>query len=215
VEYSRRNNMSNGTEKIVSSILSDAKFKADSLSEEAENESKSILEEGEKVTLMEKEKILEDGKKQSAMRYQQIISEAKMKSRRMELDSREKVIEESFKKAEEKLVKIGASESAEYKESIKNIITEAALEIGGGDLILLLKQEDEAKIKDSISEIENDVKAKTGKETNLEMGNNINTIGGTIVKTKNGDIEVNNTIEARMLRFKKSLRSEVARILFK
>lgn len=207
--------MSNGTEKIVSSILSDAKFKADSLSEEAENESKSILEEGEKVTLMEKEKILEDGKKQSAMRYQQIISEAKMKSRRMELDSREKVIEESFKKAEEKLVKIGASESAEYKESIKNIITEAALEIGGGDLILLLKQEDEAKIKDSISEIENDVKAKTGKETNLEMGNNINTIGGTIVKTKNGDIEVNNTIEARMLRFKKSLRSEVARILFK
>ena len=82
-------------------------------------------------------------------------------------------------------------------------------------LLLLLKQEDEAKIKDSISEIENDVKAKTGKETNLEMGNNINTIGGTIVKTKNGEIEVNNTIEARMLRFKKSLRSEVARILFK
>ena len=207
--------MSNGTEKIVSSILSDAKFKADSILEEAENESKSILEEGEKVALMEKEKILEDGKKQSAMRYQQIISEAKMKSRRMELDSREEVIEESFKKAEEKLVEIASSESAEYKESIKNIITEAALEIGGGDLILLLKQEDEAKIIDSISEIENDVKAKTGKETNLEMGNNINTIGGTIIKTKNGDIEVNNTIEARMLRFKKSLRSEVARILFK
>jgi V/A-type H+/Na+-transporting ATPase subunit E len=207
--------MSNGTEKIVSSILSDAKFKADSISEEAENESKSILEEGEKVALMEKEKILEDGKKQSAMRYQQIISEAKMKSRRMELDSREEVIEKSFKKAEDKLVKIASSDSVEYKESIKNIITEAALEIGGGDLILLLKQEDEAKIKDSISEIENDIKAKTGKETKLEMGSNINTIGGTIIKTKNGDIEVNNTIEARMLRFKKSLRSEVAHILFK
>ncbi len=207
--------MSNGTEKIVSSILSDAKFKADSISEEAENESKSILEEGEKIALMEKEKILEDSKKKSAMRYQQIISEAKMKSRRMELDSREKVIEESFKKAEEKLAKIASSESAEYKESIKNAVTEAALEIGGGDLIILVKQEDETKIKDSISEIENDVKAKTGKETNLEIGSNINTIGGSIVKTKNGDIEVNNTIEARTLRFKKSLRSEVARILFK
>ncbi len=207
--------MSNGTEKIVSSILSDAKFKADSISEEAENESKSILEEGEKIALMEKEKILEDGKKLSAMRYQQIISEAKMKSRRMELDAREEVIEESFKKAEDKLAKIASSESVEYKESIKNLITEAALEIGGGDLIILVKQEDEAKIKDSISEIENDVKAKTGKETNLEMGSNINTIGGTIVKTKNGDIEVNNTIEARMLRFKKSLRLEVAHILFK
>ncbi len=207
--------MSNGTEKIVSSILSDAKFKADSISEEAENESKSILEEGEKIALMEMEKILEDSKKKSAMRYQQIISEAKMKSRRMELDSREEVIEESFKKAEEKLAKIASTESVEYKESIKNAVTEAALEIGGGDLIILVKQEDEAKIKDSISEIENDIKAKTGKETNLEIGSNINTIGGTIVKTKNGNIEVNNTIEARMLRFKKSLRSEVARILFK
>jgi Archaeal/vacuolar-type H+-ATPase subunit E len=215
VEYSRRNNMSNGTEKIVSSILSDAKFKADSISEEAENESKSILEEGEKIAIMEKEKILEDGKKQSTMRYQQIISEAKMNSRRMELDSREEVIEESFKKAEEKFGEIASSDSAEYKESLKKIIMEAALEIGGGELVIFLKQEDVAKINDSIFSLERDVKEKTGNETNLEIGNNINTIGGAIIKTKNGDIEVNNTIEARMLRFKKSLRSEVARILFK
>ena len=60
---------------------------------------------------MEKEKILEDGKKLSAMRYQQIISEAKMKCRRMELDSREKVIEEWFKKAEEKLATISTSKN--------------------------------------------------------------------------------------------------------
>jgi len=207
--------MSSGTEKIVSSIMSDAQFKADFMLEEAENESKSILEEGEKIALMEKEKILEDSKKQSAMRYQQIISETKMNSRRTELEAREEVIEKSFKTAEEKLVEIASSESAEYQESLKNIINEAALEIGGGDLIVLLKIEDVAKIEDSISSIENDVKEKTGNETKLEMGDNINTIGGAIIKTKNGDIEVNNTIEARMLRFKKSLRTEVARILFK
>ena len=207
--------MSTGTEKIVSSILSDAKFKADSILEEAEKKSNSILEEGEKVANMEKEKILEDSKKQSTMRYQQIISEAKMNSRRMELDAREEVIEESFKKAEEKLGEIASSDSAEYKESLKKIIMEAALEIGGGELVIFLKQEDVAKINDSIFSLERDVKEKTGNETNLEIGNNINTIGGAIIKTKNGDIEVNNTIEARMLRFKKSLRSEVAHILFK
>ncbi len=207
--------MSAGTEKIVSSIMSDAKFKADSVLEEAKKESTSILGEGEKISIIEKEKILEDGKKQSAMRYQQIISEAKMKSRRMELEAREEIIEKSFKKAEEKLAEIASSTSEEYKESLKNIITEAALEIGGGELIILLKLEDVTKIKDSISSIENEVKEKTSNETKLEIGDNINTIGGSIVKTKNGDIEVNNTIEARMLRFKKSLRSEVARILFK
>jgi V/A-type H+-transporting ATPase subunit E len=207
--------MSTGTEKIVSSILSDAKFKADSILEEAKKKSNSILEEGEKVALMEKEKILEDGKKLSTMRYQQIISEAKMNSRRMELDAREEVIEESFKKAEEKLGEIASSDSAKYKESLNEIIMEAALEIGGGKLVIFLKQEDVSKISDSISSIELDIKEKTGNETNLEIGKNINTIGGAIIKTKNGEIEVNNTIEARMQRYKKSLRSEVARILFK
>jgi V/A-type H+/Na+-transporting ATPase subunit E len=207
--------MSSGTEKIVSSIMSDAQFKADSVLEKAEKESISILGEGEKIAIIEKEKILEDGKKQSTMRYQQIISEAKMNSRRMELEAREEIIEKSFKKAEEKLIEIASSTSEEYKESLKNIITEAALEIGGGELIVLLKQEDVAKIKDSIPLIEKKIEEKTGTETKLEIGDNINTIGGAIVKTKNGDIEVNNTIEARMLRFKKSLRSEVANVLFK
>jgi V/A-type H+-transporting ATPase subunit E len=207
--------MSAGTDKIVSSILSDAQTKADSMLEEAEKESNSILEEGEKIALMEREKIMEDAKKQSAMRYQQIISEAKMNSRRMGLEAREEVIEASFKRAEEKLIEIASSDAPAYKESLKEIITEAAYEIGGGNLIVLLKVEDTAKIEDSIASIEKDVKEKTGNETKLEMGDNIKTIGGAILKTKNGNIEVNNTIEARMLRFKKSLRSEVAAILFK
>ncbi len=207
--------MSAGTDKIVSSILSDAQTKADSMLEEAENESKSILEEGKKIALMEREKILEDAKKQSAMRYQQIISEAKMNSRRMGLEAREEVIEESFKQAEEKLIEIASSDATAYKDSLKKIITEAAYEIGGGNLIVLLKEEDVVKIKDSITSIEKDVKEKTDNETKIKMGDNIKTIGGAILKTDNGDIEVNNTIEARMLRFKKSLRSEVAAVLFK
>ena len=207
--------MSAGTEKIVSSIISEAQAKANSIEEEAEVESKSIIEEGEKLAQIEKEKILEDGKKQSTMRYQQIISEAKMNSRRMELDAREEIIEESFKKAVENLKEIASSDSTEYKESLNEIIIEAACEIGGGDLIVSVKDEDVAKIKVSISSIEKEVAEKTGNETKLEIGDNINTIGGAVVKTRNGEIEVNNTIEARLLRFKKSLRSEVARILFK
>ena len=207
--------MSAGTEKIVSSIISEAQIKANSIDEEAEKESKSILEEGGKIALLEKEKILEDGKKQSTMRYQQIISEAKMNSRRMGLDAREEIIEESFKQAEKKLKSVASSDSVEYKESLNQIIIEAAFEIGGGNLIVSVKQEDVAKLKESLSSIEMDVKEKTGNETKLEIGDNINTIGGAVVKTENGEIEVNNTIEARLLRFKKSLRSEVAKILFK
>lgn len=207
--------MSAGTEKIVSSILSNAQVKADSILENAEKENNSILKKGHKEALQEKEKILEDAKKQANMRYQQLISEAKMNSRRMELEAREEVIEDSFEKAEEKLNEIASSDSVEYKESLKNIITEASTEIGGGELQVLLKESDVVKIKDSLPAIAEDVKGKTGKDTTLEIGKNIKTIGGAVVKTKNGEIEVNNTIEARMLRFKKDLRSKVAAVLFK
>lgn len=207
--------MSAGTDNIVSSIMSEAQIKAESILGKAEEENNSILERGQQEALQEKEKILEDAKKQSSMKYQQLISEAKMNSRRMELEAREEVIEDSFKKAEDKLKEIASSDSTEYKKSLKNIITEAAAEIGGGELIVLLKESDAAKIKDSLPSIADDVKGKTGNETTLEIGEDIKTMGGAVVKTKNGDIEVNNTIEARLLRFKKDLRSKVAAVLFK
>ena len=207
--------MNSGADKIVSSILSEAQSKADAIIQEAEKEAALIVEEGEKEAVLEKEKILENAKKQSALKYQQLISEAKMNSRRAELEAREEIIESAFKGAEEELRKIASTSSEEYKESLRKIIEEASFEIGGGDLVLSLKEEDIAKIKNSIPAIENEIEAKTSTKTTLEIGENINTIGGAVVKTKNGDIEVNNTIEARTQRFKKVLRSEVAKILFR
>ncbi len=207
--------MSSGAEKIVSSILSDAQGEADAIIQEAETKAASIISEGEEQAKMEKERIIDDAKKQANMKYQQIISEAKMNARRMELEGREEVIEQAFTKAEEELRNIASASSAEYIESLKNIVKEASTEIGGGNLLVLLKEDDVSKIKDSLSDIEKEVENTTGIKTTLEIGDNIKTIGGAVVKTKNGEIEVNNTIEARMQRFKKALRSEVAQVLFK
>ncbi len=207
--------MTDGANKIVSSIMSEAQSKADAIIQEAEKEASLILEEGDREAISEKEKILENAKKQSAMKYQQLISEAKMNSRIAELEAREEVIETAFKNAEEELQKIAAGSSEEYKESLKKIIKEASVEIGGGDLVLSTKEEDTAKIKDTLPTLEKEIETETGNKTTLEIGENIRTIGGAVVKTKNGDVEVNNTFEARMSRFKKSLRSEVAKVLFK
>lgn len=207
--------MSSGAEKIVSNIISDAQSKADATIQKAQEETTAILEEGKKKAQMESEKILENAEKQANMKYQQLISEAKMNSKRMELEAREEIIEESFRKAREELKKIASTSTEEYVESLKNMVKEASVEIGGGELVVLLKEEDVANIKKEIKSIEKDVTDKTGQKTTIEIGENIKAIGGAIVKTKNGEIEVNNTIDARMLRFKKALRSEVAKVLFK
>ena len=213
--------MSSGADKIVSNIMSDAQAKADVNKSEAQVKVDAILADGEKRAEATKVKISEDAAKQAEMRYQQIISEAKMNARRAELGAKEEVIEEAFSKATEDL------------DALVEMIKEAAVEIGGGDLIVLLKQEDIPKVQDKLesivglikslikrekpsdlSAIATEVSLETDVETTLEIGEPIDTIGGAILRTRNGEIQVNNTIESRMLRFKKSLRSEVAKTLF-
>ena len=225
--------MSSGADKIVSNIMSDAQVKVDANISEAQAKVDAILADGEKRAEATKVKISDDAAKQADMRYQQIISEAKMNARRAELGAKEEVIEEAFSKATEDLTNMANTNDSEYVDALVEMIKEAAVEIGGGDLIVLLKEEDIPKVQDKLetivglikslikrekpsdlSAIATEVSLETDVETTLEIGEPIDTIGGAILRTRNGEIQVNNTIESRMLRFKKSLRSEVAKTLF-
>ena len=202
--------MSSGTDKIVSSIMSEAQGKADVIMQDANAEASAITQNAEKKAEAEKTKILENGKKQSDMRYQQIISEAKMNARRAKLDAKEDVIEAAFSQATGELKQKAADGNDDYKDSLSKMIKEAADEIGGNDLIIQLNEADTNQFKQELS---SDTFELDG--IKFQLGEPIKTIGGAILKTSNGDIEVNNTIEARLERYKSILRSEVADVLFK
>lgn len=161
----------------------------------------------------EKTKILENGKKQSDMRYQQIISEAKMNARRAELGAKEEVIEAAFNQAIGELKSKASSGDDEYEDSLSKMIKEAAEEIGSDDLIIQLNEADTNKFKKDLSSQGSDSFELEG--IKFTLGEPIDAMGGAVLKTINGDIEVNNTIEARLDRFKSILRSEVAEVLFK
>ena len=202
--------MSSGTDKIGSSILSEAQRKDDVIIQDANSEVSAIQAKAEKTAEAEKTKILENGKKQSEMRYQQIISEAKMNARRAKLDAKEDVIEAAFSQATGELKQKAADGNDDYKDSLSKMIKEAADEIGGNDLIIQLNEADTNQFKQELS---SDTFELDG--IKFQLGEPIKTIGGAILKTSNGDIEVNNTIEARLERYKSILRSEVADVLFK
>ena len=205
--------MSSGTSKIVDSIMSEAQEKADLIIQDANAEVSAIQAKAEKTAEVEKTKILENGKKQSDMRYQQIISEAKMNARRAELGAKEEVIEAAFNQAIGELKVKASSGDDEYKDSLSKMIKEAADEIGGNDLIIQLNEADTNSLKQDLSASGSDSFQLNG--INFTVGEPIDAMGGAVLKTINGDIEVNNTIEARLERFKSILRSEVAEILFK
>ena len=116
--------MSSGTDKIVSSIMSEAQEKADVIIQDANAEVSAIQAKAEKTAEAEKTKILENGKKQSDMRYQQIISEAKMNARRAELGAKEEVIEAAFDKATEELKVKYESSKEDYMDAREEYIEE-------------------------------------------------------------------------------------------
>ena len=203
--------MSSGTDKIVSSIMSEAQEKADVIIQDANAQVSEIQAKAEKTAEAEKTKILENGKKQSEMRYQQIISEAKMNARRAKLGAKEEVIEAAFNQATGELKAKAADGDEEYKDSLAKMIQEAANEIGTNDLIIHLNEADTNQFKKDLSSAESfEIEG-----IKFTLGEPIKAIGGAILKTSNGDIEVNNTIEARLERYKSILRSEVAEVLFK
>ena len=203
--------MSSGTDKIVSSIMSEAQEKADVIIQDANADASAISDKAAKTAEAEKVKILENGKKQSDMRYQQIISEAKMNARRAKLGAKEEVIDAAFNQATGELKAIAASGDDNYEIALSKMIKEAADEIGTNDLIIHLNEADTNKFKQDLSS--SDSFELDG--IKFTLGEPIKAIGGAILKTSNGDIEVNNTIEARLERFKSILRSEVAEVLFK
>ena len=194
--------------------MSEAQEKADVIIQDANAEVSQIQAKAEKTAEAEKLKIIDNGKKQSDMRYQQIISEAKMNARRAKLGAKEEVIDAAFNQATGELKAIAADGNDEYKDSLSKMIKEAADEIGRDDLIIHLNEADTNNFKQDLS--------STGSTDSFELegikftlGEPIDAIGGAILKSSDGDIEVNNTIEARLERFKSILRSEVAEVLFK
>ena len=113
----------------------------------------------------------------------------------------------------EKIIKDAINDRDEYETLLAKLIKEAADEIGHLNLGIHLNEIDTNKIKEGLSSY--GLYSFQLEDINLTIGEPIDAIGGAILKTSNGEIEVNNTIDARLERFKSILRSEVAEILFK
>ena len=182
--------MSSGTDKIVSSIMSEAQEKADAIIQDANAEISTINANAEKTAETEKNKILDNGKKQSDMRYQQIISEAKMNARRAELSAKEEVIEAAFAKATDDLKSI-ASGNNQYDDSLAELIREAVEEIDSDDVIIQLNETDNNKFK---SQLDSDSFEIEG--ISFQLGEPIDVLGGVLVKTVDGLRKVNRTIHS-------------------
>ncbi|HDH28604.1 MAG TPA: hypothetical protein ENH13_05680, partial [Euryarchaeota archaeon] len=100
-----------------------------------------------------------------------------------------------------------------YADVLTALTRDTCIELGGGELEVIVRDADEKVISKAAKAIEKEVKAATSVDTKISVSTDA--IGpGVIVKGKSGKVEIDSTFKNRLELLRPSLRLKVAEALF-
>lgn len=196
---------------MVEDILSYAKEEANKILNEAKKQAKEIQQKGKDLAEKEKSLILESRVKTIKEQEKQQIASLNLQARREILLKKEEEITKTFDLAKNELKNF--NKKAEYDKILEALIIEAGIAVGGGNLSIFVRKEDQAKVKD-LTSLAKEVTKITGNKCSMQLSKEtINTIGGVVLKSDDGSISINNTFEARLEQKYNEIRTKVANSL--
>lgn len=198
-------------EKLASKILEDARQKGEAIVSDGKREAKAIEDEAKGTAKFIELKILQEARIKADHEKKRVVSDAIIQARKRRLNAREELIAETFERAEKKLEEIVASQA--YGEILAGLIEEACAEIGGGELVLLLREEDKALASKRLNDISKSLKHR-GLDAKLTIGSDGAASPGAVVQSKGGEMKVSNLLKTLFERMKPALRLQTAKILF-
>ena len=166
---------------------------------------KSGLEESQQniddsITRLENEydKIISDGKKEADKIAKQIIGSSDLEARNKQLTVLEEAVDKVFSKALDQIT--NAERSGDYSNLIKTLVEESTQILGTSEIIVFTNTKDQDIVQSTLSQF-------PGIEFSSES---IDCLGGIVVKSKDGAMTFDNTIDARIERLKPLIRKEIA-----
>jgi V/A-type H+-transporting ATPase subunit E len=208
-----------GVDKIISHIDANADREISEVLQKAKEEAGSIKKAAQQKAEAEAQKILSQGKRTAILEGQRIIAETKLKVRREKMDAQEEAIAASFEDATKflgELAEKGEQDKLVYKDIMFSLVA-AACEIVAGDKVeLAFNKRDRSKFDEKMmGKLHGFVRKRTGRDISLSPAKAaIPCLGGVIVRDLEKQVEVDNTLEAKLNRLKESIRVDVAKLLF-
>ena len=203
--------------KLVSKILKDAQDQTQIILKEAKTSSTGLREVREKE-IKEKaettcEKILNSAKLEADNIIRRETVNTKIKTRWKILSQKRNFVNEAFKKAEKQFKSRIKQET--YGKMLNSLIIEAAIAAGGGNLEILLNEND-AKRKLPVKELSKTIRSKLGTDVDIRISKKkIEVVGGVLIQTADGKTKVDNTLEALLERSRKDLEPIISGLLFR
>ncbi|MGP3667830.1 MAG: V-type ATP synthase subunit E [Candidatus Bathyarchaeota archaeon] len=193
--------------KISEEIIAEAQAEAQKRIEEAKKEAEEIVNKAKAEAENEAEKIKVRVVEEARFIEARKLSEARRQFSLKILEEKNKLIEEAFNEALNRLKKIVETEL--YTQSLSKLIETIAPQLGETNLKISLNHRD-LKHKDAILRMLN-----LPANIKITFDNHpINSIGGFILSTLDGRIRINETLEERAKAVKTAMRRDIAKLLF-
>ena len=154
----------------------------------------------------EYENIISNAEKKAENLKRQVIGSSRLSARNKELVLLEQAVNDVYVKAKEKLSSY--SEEQNYRNMLIKTLDESIPNLGTYDIIIECLKRDVEFFKNQIESLSQKFNKKIKVQSNLK-----NSLGGFKIKSSDGTVTLDNTLDSRIERLKPLIRKNIAQIL--
>lgn len=189
-----------GLEQTIDKILNQTKKEIISNIESAVLEAHESLDDAVPSLEQEYDKIIADGRKEADKISRQIIGSADLDVRNKQLLALEDAVDRVFARALEQVTTTDRS-GLEYSNLLKSLLAESTVILGSTDVTVFTSTQD----KDAVQNI-----IKSDYPNAMLSSDAVDCLGGVRIRSKDGAMTFDNTLDARIERMKPLIRKEIA-----
>ncbi|HZA47874.1 MAG TPA: V-type ATP synthase subunit E family protein [Nitrososphaera sp.] len=201
---------SNSTlEHMIGKVLVQKEAELISQIDSAYQESLDNLESSRGKLEAERARIVEAARKQAENLRRQIIGSARLAARNQELLTIENAVNKAFEEAKKKLQASSSTDS--YKELLKHMVEESISAVGGSNAVIIeCNKNDVELVRKVVSELQDSGKVQQAARVSDQ---HIDVLGGVRIKSSDGTMTYDNTLDSRIERLKPLIRKNIAQML--
>jgi V/A-type H+-transporting ATPase subunit E len=194
-------------ERTISKVLSQKEAELISKIDSAYQESLNNLEASRGKLEAERTRIIESAKKQAENLKRQIIGSGRLQARNQELLMIENAVNSAFEEARKKLAASGGRES--YRTLMSSIVEESISSVGSGEVVIECNKNDAELVRKILADLQ---RKNPGVQARVS-DQHVDVLGGIRVKSADGTMTYDNTLDSRIERLKPLIRKNIAQML--
>jgi V/A-type H+-transporting ATPase subunit E len=198
---------SSALERTVDKVLSQKEADLITQIDSAYQEALTNIESSKTKLEAEYLRIVEGAKKQAENLKRQIVGSSRLAARNKQLLLIDTAVNNAFEKAKVDLA--SSNKEERYRVLITRMLENSVSAIGSAEVIIECNKNDFDLVKKAITDVSND-----NTKSKIKLSDQpINAIGGIRVRSADGSITYDNTLDSRIERFKPLIRKDIVQML--